>query len=81
MLKDINVKKETLDKELDEEVDKAESEIKNFRDNAPEKIKKIAIETSADLLQELIGTETNSSSISAIVDDLSIKKMNEYYVN
>ena len=81
VLKDINVKKETLDKELDEEVDKAESEIKNFRDNAPEKIKKIAIETSADLLQELIGTETNSSSISAIVDDLSRKKMNEYYGN
>ena len=81
VLKDINVKKETLDKELDEEVDKAESKIKNFRDNAPEKIKKIAIETSADLLQELIGTETNSSSISAIVDDLSRKKMNEYYGN
>ena len=81
VLKDINVKKETLDKELDEEVDKAESEIKNFRDNAPEKIKRIAIETSADLLQELIGTETNSSSISAIVDDLSRKKMNEYYGN
>jgi F-type H+-transporting ATPase subunit b len=81
VLKDINVKKETLDKELDEEVDKAESEIKNFRDNAHEKIKKIAIETSADLLQELIGTETNSSSISAIVDDLSRKKMNEYYGN
>ena len=81
VLKDINVKKETLDKELDEEVDKAESEIKNFRDNASEKIKKIAIETSADLLQELIGTETNSSSISAIVDDLSRKKMNEYYGN
>ena len=70
-----------MDKELDEEVDKAESEIKNFRDNASEKIKKIAIETSADLLQELIGTETNSSSISAIVDDLSRKKMNEYYGN
>ncbi len=79
VLKDINVKKETLDKELDEEVKKVESEIKNFRNSAPEKIKKIASETSADLLQELIGTETNSSSISAIVDDLSRNKMDVYY--
>ena len=54
VLKDISVKKEILEKELDEEVNKAEIEIKTFRDNAPEKIKKIAVETSSDLLQELI---------------------------
>ncbi|MDA7486931.1 F0F1 ATP synthase subunit B [Candidatus Pelagibacter ubique] len=81
VLKDIGVKKEILEKELDEEVNKAEIEIKTFRDNAPEKIKKIAVETSSDLLQELIGAEVNSSSISAIVEDLSRKKMDEYYGN
>ena len=81
VLKDIGVKKEALDKEIDEEVNKAEIEIKTFRDNAPEKIKKIAEETSSDLLQELIGAEVNSSSISAIVEDLSRKKMDEYYGN
>ena len=81
VLKDISVKKEALDKEIDEEVNKAEIEIKTFRDNAPEKIKKIAEETSSDLLQELIGAEVNSSSISAIVEDLSRKKMDEYYGN
>ncbi|MDB3969190.1 F0F1 ATP synthase subunit B [Candidatus Pelagibacter ubique] len=81
VLKDISVKKEILEKELDEEVNKAEIEIKTFRDNAPEKIKKIAVETSSDLLQELIGAEVNSSSISAIVEDLSRKKMDEYYGN
>ncbi|WP_415271604.1 F0F1 ATP synthase subunit B [Candidatus Pelagibacter sp. Uisw_121] len=74
VLKDIGIKKEALDKEIDEEVNKAEIEIKSFRDNAPEKIKKIAEETSSDLLQELIGAEVNSSSISAIVEDLSRKK-------
>ena len=81
VLKAINVKKEVLNKEIDEEVNKAEIEIKTFRDNAPEKIKKIAEETSSDLLQELIGAEVNSSSISAIVEDLSRKKMDEYYGN
>ena len=81
VLKDIGVKKEALDKEIDEEVNKAEIEIKTFRDNAPEKIMKIAEETSSDLLQQLIGAEVNSSSISAIVEDLSRKKMDEYYGN
>ena len=81
VLKDIGLKKETLEKELDEEVNKAEIEIKTFRDSAPEKIKKIAVETSSDLLQKLIGAEVNSSSISAIVEDLSRKKMVKYYDN
>ena len=81
VLKDIGVKKETLEKELDEEVNKAEIEIKTFRNSAPEKIKKIAVETSSDLLQKLIGAEVNNSSISAIVEDLSRKKMVKYYDN
>jgi F-type H+-transporting ATPase subunit b len=81
LLRDINLKKNTLDNELSEEIKKAETEIKELRDRAPEKINKIAVETSADLLQQLIGAEVNSSSISAIVDDLSRKKMDEYYGN
>ena len=81
VLKDINIKKETLDKELDLEVNKAEIEIKTFRDNIAEKIKKIAAETSADLLRELIGVEVNNSSVSAIVEDLSKKKMDKYHGN
>jgi len=81
LLKDINLKKNSLEKELNEEIQKAESEIKELRDRAPEKINKIAVETSADLLQQLIGADVNSSSISAIVDDLSKKKMDKYYGN
>ena len=81
ILKDINLKKNSLDKELNKEIQKAETEIQELRDRAPEKINKIAVETSADLLQQLIGAEVNSSSISAIVNDLSIKKMNKYYGN
>jgi len=81
LLKDINLKKDSLENELNKEIQKAESEIQELRTRAPEKIKKIAAETSADLLQQLIGTEVNSSSISAIVDDLSRKKMDKYYGN
>ena len=81
VLKDINFKKDTLDKELSLEIQKAESEIQELRNKAPEKINKIAVDTSADLLHQLIGAEVNNSSISAIVDDLSRKKMDKYYGN
>ena len=81
VIKDINLKKDSLDKELTIEINKAESEIQSLRNKAPEKINKIAIETSYDLIKKLIGIEVNSSSISAIVDDLSKKKMNKYYGN
>ena len=80
-LKDINAKREVLDKQIDEEINKAEIEIKSLREAAPEKISKIAIETSSELIQKLIGAEVNNSSISAIVDDLSKRNGNKYYGN
>jgi F-type H+-transporting ATPase subunit b len=80
-LKDINAKKEVMDKQIDDEIIKAEQEIKALRDIAPEKINKIAIETSSELIQKLIGAEVNNSSISAIVDDLSKRNGDKYYDN
>ena len=80
-LKDINAKKEVLDKQIDDEISKAEQEIKELRSGAAEKINKIAIETSSELIQKLIGAEVNNSSISAIVDDLSKRSGDKYYGN
>ena len=80
-LKDINVKKEILDKQIEEEIKKAEDEIGKLKQGAPEKITKIAIETSSELIQKLIGADVNNSSISAIVDDLSKKNQGKYYDN
>ena len=79
VIKDINKKKEILDKQIDEEISNAEQEIKTLKRDATDKINKIAIETSSDLLKKLIGTEINNSSISAIVDDLSKKNKDKYY--
>ena len=78
-LKDINLKRETLDKQIDEEIKKAEKEIEILRKGAPEKINKIAIETSSELVKRLIGAEVNNSSVSAIVDELSKRNGNKYY--
>jgi len=81
ILKDISLKKESLDKEINEEIKKAETEIKNLMSKSPEKVNKIAIETSAELIHQLIGADLNKSSISAIVEDLSIRNRNKYYGN
>lgn len=79
--KDINLKRDALDKQLDEEIKKAEDEITALRKSAPEKINKIAIETSTELVKKLIGADVNASSISAIVDDLSKRNGEKYYGN
>ncbi len=81
IIKDINVKKDALDKQIDEEVKKAEQEIDVLKKSAPEKINKIAIETSSELVKKLIGADVNNSSISAIVDDLSKRNGTKYYGN
>ena len=81
VLKEINAKKETLDRQIDEEIKKVEQEINSLRKGASVKINKIAIETTSELLMKLIGTEVNNSSISAIVDDLSKRNGNKYYGN
>jgi F-type H+-transporting ATPase subunit b len=80
-LKDINLKKDSLDDQINEEIKKAEAEINALKKNAPEKINKIAIEASSEILKNLIGTEINNSSISAMVNDLSKRNGSKYYDN
>ena len=78
-LKDINSKKEVLDNQIDVEIKKAEQEIELLRKGALGKINKIAIETSSEIIQKLIGADINNSSLSAIVEDLSKKNGGKYY--
>jgi len=79
--KDINNKKENLKKKISEEIKKSETEILDLKNKSPEKINKIAIETSADLIKQIIGAKVNNSNISAIVEDISKKNEEKYYGN
>ncbi len=81
VLKDISIKRDVLEKQIDEEIKKAEDEINKLRKDVPIKINKIAIETATHLTQKLIGAEVNNSSISAIVDDLAKRNGDKYYGN
>ena len=76
---DIAKKQENLENEIDKEIKNVDKEIVDLKNNAPEKINKIAIEMSTDLVKHLIGAEVNSSSISAIVEDISKKNKDKYY--
>jgi len=73
ILKDIDKKKEILESEINEEINKAEIEISELVSNSPEKINKIAAVTSSDLIKQLIEVEVNNSSIAAIVEEISRK--------
>jgi len=73
LLDDINNKRQKLEEEIDGEVKIVEAEIEELKNKSPEKINKIAIETSADLINQLIGVDVNNSSITAIVTDISGK--------
>ena len=73
ILDDINNKRNVLDKEIDDEISSVEKEIVNLKTASSEKIKNIAIETSSELIKQLIGEEANKSSISAIVEEQSRK--------
>ena len=76
LLDDINNKRQKLEEEIDKEVKIVESEIKELKKKSPEKINKIAIETSSDLINQLIGANVNNSSITAIVSDIASKNKN-----
>ena len=79
ILKDIDKKRETLKNEINKEIKKTEKEITGLKNKSPEKINKIAIETSSNLVKQLIGVEVNNSSISAIIEDTSKKVKEKNY--
>ena len=81
IIQDIDKKREKIEEDINLEIQNAEKEIAELKKSSPEKINKIATETSAQLIKQLIGEEINNSSISAIVEDLSKKNKGKYYGN
>ena len=77
-LDNINDKRLSLEKDIEKEILKAEEEINQLKTTSQEKVTKIAIETSSDLVKQLIGEDINKSSLSAIVEDLSKKEMEKH---
>ena len=74
----IENKKNQFNLEIKKEIEKAEKEIKMIKLSSIEDINKIAIETSSEIVRKIVGTEVNSSSVSAIVEDTSKKEITKY---
>ncbi len=77
--KDIEVKKKSFSNQIEKELASVEKEIKDLKKNSLPSISKIASETSAELIKNIINSEVNKSNVSAVVEDI-IKKNKEKYI-
>tara|TARA_B100000029_G_scaffold107593_1_gene98694 strand:+ start:173 stop:754 length:582 start_codon:yes stop_codon:yes gene_type:complete len=72
---DLTNKKNQIQKEIDKEIDDAEKEIKNFKKKSLESVSKISKEISSELIKKVLNTEINESNLSAIVEEVSQKRL------
>ena len=77
--KDIDNKKKKVIEDIEKELLNVEKEIYNLKKSSISSIGKISTETSAEIIKQITETEINSSSVSAIVDDI-IKKNIEKHI-
>ena len=77
--KDIEVKKKNFNSEIEKELTAVEKEIKDLKKTSLSNISKIASETSAELIKNIVNTEVNKSNVAAVVDDI-IKRNKEKYI-
>jgi len=76
--RDIENKKLKFDEEINKELEGVEKEIIELKKSSKLSINKIATETTAEIVKQIMDTELNNSSVSAIVEDIAKKKMEKY---
>ena len=75
---DIANNKKKFNSEIEKELIAAEKEIENLKKSSILNISNIAAETSAEVIKQIINTEINKSSVSAIVNEIVKRKMEKY---
>jgi len=76
--REIESKKQKFNEEIEKELTNVEKEIKNLKKSSMLVINKIAIDISSEIIKQAIGTEINKSKLSAVVQDISKKKIENY---
>ena len=76
--KDIEGKKQKFNNEIEKELTNTEKEIKDLKKSSVSSITKIAAETSAEIILQIVDTNVNKSNVSAIVDDITKRKMEKH---
>ena len=75
--KDIENKKKKFLNEIEKELLSAENEIRDLKKSSIQNVNKIAVEISSEIIKKIIGSEVNASNASAIIEDISKRKMAE----
>tara|TARA_Y100000590_G_scaffold445676_1_gene578138 strand:+ start:245 stop:823 length:579 start_codon:yes stop_codon:yes gene_type:complete len=73
--RDIANKKQKFNDEIEKELFATEKEIKELKKSSISNINRIAEETTIEIIKQILNTQVNKSSVSAIVNDISKKEM------
>ena len=76
--KDIQLKKDKLDKQIEKEISKAQKEILELKKNSISSIQNISENIASNIIENISGDKLNESSIRAIVEDISKKNIDKY---
>ena len=76
--KDIQSKKESMEKEIDKEILKAQKEISELKKNSISSIQIISGSIVSNIIENISGDKLNESSIKATVEDVTKKNMNKF---
>ena len=76
--KDIQLKKETIEKEIEKEIYKAQKEIIDLKKNSISSIQNISENIASNIFENISGDKLNESSIKAVVEDISKKNLSKY---
>ena len=76
--KDIQTKKDSMEKEIESEILKANKEIIEIKKNSISSIQKISENIAANIIENISGDKLNESSIKAAVEQVSKKELGKY---
>ena len=76
--KNIQLKKEEMEKEIEKEILKAQREISDLKKSSISSIQNISKNIASDIIQNISGDKLNESSIKAAVEEISKKNINRY---
>ena len=76
--KDIQAKKNTMEKIIENEITKAQKEIAELKKNSVSDIRNISKDIASNIIENISGDKLNESSIKAAVEDISKKNVGKY---
>ena len=76
--KNIQLKKEEMEKEIEKEILKAQKEISDLKKSSISSIQNISKNIASDIILNISGDKLNESSIKAAVEEISKKNINRY---